>query len=53
MKRALRSRATLVACAALVATALVPALGGAAPAATPVNLWQPLTPGLQSVAGAS
>jgi hypothetical protein len=36
--------------AALVAVALVPALGAEAPASAPPNLWQPLTPGLQSVA---
>jgi hypothetical protein len=40
----------LAAIVAIAATALVPALGSAAPARPPVNLWQPLTPGLQSVA---
>ena len=34
----------------VVAAALVPALGSEAPASPPANLWQPLTPGLQSVA---
>jgi hypothetical protein len=36
--------------AAVAAAAVLPALGGAAPADAPANLWQPLTPGLQSVA---
>jgi hypothetical protein len=39
-----------LALALLMAVALVPASGGAAPASPPANLWQPLTPGLQSVA---
>ena len=50
MTRARRTCTLLVTLAALAATALVPALGDAAPARTPANLWQPLTPGLQSVA---
>jgi hypothetical protein len=41
---------TAVAALAGVAAALVPALGSEAPASAPANLWQPLTPGLQSVA---
>jgi hypothetical protein len=36
--------------AALAVAAFVPALGGAAPGGAPANPWQPLTPGLQSVA---
>jgi hypothetical protein len=40
----------VAALAAILAVALVPALGGEAPASPPANLWQPLTPGLQSVA---
>jgi hypothetical protein len=47
MMRLLRSCAAV---AAVAVAALVPALGGAAPARAPANPWQPLTPGLQSVA---
>jgi hypothetical protein len=55
MMRLSRSRVLVIAAAALSAAALAPTLGGAAASgngdrATPANLWQPLTPGLQSVA---
>jgi hypothetical protein len=57
MIRVRRSRILGIAVAALTAAALAPALGGSAAGASPrdgraaaANLWQPLTPGLQSVA---
>jgi hypothetical protein len=55
MMRLRRSRVLVLAVAALGTAALVPTLGGAAASGTgdraaPTNLWQPLTPGLQSVA---
>lgn len=43
-------RRNAVALVAVVAAALVPVLGSEATASAPSNLWQPLTPGLQSVA---
>jgi hypothetical protein len=51
MRRMHGSPAAIVSALAGLAAALVPALGGVAPASSPPsNLWQPLTPGLQSVA---
>jgi hypothetical protein len=48
--RVCNRRSLLVAVALLASAALAPALGGAAQVSPPANLWQPLTPGLQSVA---
>jgi hypothetical protein len=46
----MRVRKNAVALVVVMAAVLVPARGSEAPASDPANLWQPLTPGLQSVA---